>query len=71
MNSEFIIIVYRAKIHWNKNYIEEYPTMLHKVMKLNLHKITSLQNIYHTCCYSVIVPIKHDLLTFFQQNLGK
>lgn len=50
--------------------IQEYLKMLHKVMKFNLNKIYFVQNVYQTCCYCATSSINHDILTFFQQNLG-
>jgi len=50
--------------------IQEYLTMLHKVMKFNLNKICFVQNVYQTCCYCATFSINNDIVTFFQQNLG-
>lgn len=39
-------------------------------MKLNFNKICFVQNVYQKCCYCATFRIKHDIATFFQQNLG-
>lgn len=45
--------------------------MLHKVMKLNMNKISFVQNLYQIpTCNCATFKIKNELISFFQHNLG-